>query len=250
MAYLNLDPNYFEHPKTKRLIGLVGKGAETYPLKLWCYCAKFHAEDGELHSYLPEEIESILDWSGEKHKLIDAMTKVGFLTKNNGNYAVNDWEDHEGHISILKERSRLANKVRWGRYRKTRTPTRTPKEPIKESSCSTIPTIPNHTKPTIPDLPYLKDIKFSETLEAFLEMRKKIKKPATNKAIELILKKLHEHDLLTAISMLEQSIINSWQGVFPIKNKSNLTPSQEYSARSMQRLNERLKKEGYKDEEK
>jgi hypothetical protein len=52
-------------------------------------------------------------------------------------------------------------------------------------------------------------------------MRKKIRKPATDKAKDLVLKELHKNDLVTAISMLEQSIMNSWQGVFPLKQQKN-----------------------------
>jgi hypothetical protein len=48
-------------------------------------------------------------------------------------------------------------------------------------------------------------------------MRKKIKRPATNKAIELVLKKLHSYTIDIAIQMLEQSIVGSWQGVFELK---------------------------------
>ncbi len=58
----------------------------------------------------------------------------------------------------------------------------------------------------------------------FLEMRKKIKKPTTSKAVKLILNKLQEiapDDNDTKIKILEQSIINSWQGVFPLKDQAN-----------------------------
>ncbi|MDY0232185.1 MAG: hypothetical protein RBR88_06850, partial [Candidatus Saccharicenans sp.] len=53
----------------------------------------------------------------------------------------------------------------------------------------------------------------------YLEMRKKIRRPATNRAQELVIKKL---DQLRAEGqdpnrVLEQSIENSWQGVFPVK---------------------------------
>ena len=143
MAYLNLDPNYFDHPKTKRLIGMLGKGAEIYPLKLWCYCAKYHPDQGLLQGYLPEEIEGIVGWSGEKTILVSAMKKVGFLKKKGKSYEVNDWLDHEGHISNFSKRSKLANKIRWDKYKKLRTPTRTPKKEIKESP------LPNHTLPNL-----------------------------------------------------------------------------------------------------
>ena len=53
----------------------------------------------------------------------------------------------------------------------------------------------------------------------YLEMRKKIRKPATLKAQELIIKKLERLKLSgqDPNRVLEQSIENSWQGVFPMK---------------------------------
>lgn len=62
---------------------------------------------------------------------------------------------------------------------------------------------------------YLKDKSFEEMFESYISGRKN---KATPHAKELILKDLHKHDLKTAISMLEQSIKNGWQGVFELKN--------------------------------
>ena len=63
--------------------------------------------------------------------------------------------------------------------------------------------------------------RFKQTFSDFLDMRKSIKKPATNKAMEMIIKKLEKVDNEElAIQMLERSIINSWQDVFEIKERS------------------------------
>ena len=54
----------------------------------------------------------------------------------------------------------------------------------------------------------------------FAEMRKKIKKPLTEKARELTLselEKLAPGDEATKVAILEQSIQRCWQGVFPLK---------------------------------
>lgn len=60
----------------------------------------------------------------------------------------------------------------------------------------------------------------------YMEMRRQIKKPMTNRAIELAMKKLKELSTLpfsesvdndTAIKILEQSTMNCWQGLFPLK---------------------------------
>lgn len=68
----------------------------------------------------------------------------------------------------------------------------------------------------------------------YLEMRKQIKKPMTDKAVELAIKKLEELSALPfsdgmdndlAIQILNQSVMNSWQGLFPLKEqKTNNTP--------------------------
>ncbi len=70
-----------------------------------------------------------------------------------------------------------------------------------------------------PIFKYLDDVSFVACFNDYLEMRKKIRKPATDRAKELALKSLHEHPLETAIKMLNNSVMNSWQGIFPLKQE-------------------------------
>lgn len=68
---------------------------------------------------------------------------------------------------------------------------------------------------------YTSNPELVSTLKSFEEFRKKIKKPLTDKAKDLLLQNL---DKLAStdqdkISVLEQSIFNGWQGVFALKNK-------------------------------
>lgn len=60
---------------------------------------------------------------------------------------------------------------------------------------------------------------FQETFDAYIQMRKKIKKPITNHGKDLIIKNLEKLSVneKTQIAILEQSIANSWAGVFPLK---------------------------------
>ena len=66
---------------------------------------------------------------------------------------------------------------------------------------------------------FLKDNSFSTTYQHYLQMRKSIRKPATARAEELVLKKLHKYDIQTAIAILEQSIVSSWQDVYPLRKE-------------------------------
>jgi len=68
------------------------------------------------------------------------------------------------------------------------------------------------------DFPFLKDVGFTKAFNDYLDMRKN---KATQNAIELRLKDLHKYDIKTAIAMIENSIMNGYQGIFPLNNKPN-----------------------------
>lgn len=61
-----------------------------------------------------------------------------------------------------------------------------------------------------------------KAFDAYLEMRKKIKKPATDRAIELVKKKVNRlapGNVQLAIDILNQSILNGWQDVYELKTE-------------------------------
>ena len=61
-----------------------------------------------------------------------------------------------------------------------------------------------------------------EALKDFEEMRKKIKKPLTDRAKKGIIKKLYDlsgGNASIAIEVLDNSIMNSWQGIFGLKQE-------------------------------
>ena len=63
-------------------------------------------------------------------------------------------------------------------------------------------------------------LELHEPLKDYMECRKKLRKPMTDRAIELMLKKLSDlsaGDTYKAIKILEQSIENGWVGIFPLK---------------------------------
>lgn len=66
---------------------------------------------------------------------------------------------------------------------------------------------------------YKGSVELVAALNDFEEMRKKIKKPLTDRAKQQIVKKLNEisNDEETQIKVLEQSITNCWLSVYPLK---------------------------------
>lgn len=68
-------------------------------------------------------------------------------------------------------------------------------------------------------------------LYEFIKMRKLIKKPMTDNALKLLLQKLTKlsGDTGTQIEILEQSILNNWQGIFPLKADADNFSSQNWA---------------------
>lgn len=70
----------------------------------------------------------------------------------------------------------------------------------------------------------LNDEDLKNVILEFIKMRKMIKKPLTNYALEQVIKnmfQLGKGNKQEMIAIVNQSIENSWQGLFPIKNNFN-----------------------------
>ena len=89
---------------------------------------------------------------------------------------------------------------------------------------------------------YTENEELQNALKAFIQMRAFIKKPMTEYALKLMLKKLDElgNDDTTKIAILNQSITHNWQGIFPLKD--------EYTKYEKQ-LEKKYDQNGYESEE-
>lgn len=74
----------------------------------------------------------------------------------------------------------------------------------------------------------------AQVVDAFVEMRKKIKKPMTDRAIAMMLNKLHKMAQTDSVKLtiLERSIINSWQDIYDLPEVKNGQPQQRTSGNS------------------
>lgn len=117
MAFLNLDMDFLTHPKTMRLVGLLGKGSEILLIRLWIYCGKFHCENGRLDGYTAQEIESHVGWWGRQGMAVEALIKLNFIEQTEEGFAVHDWKEHQGHIHALKVKGRAMANSRWSKLK-------------------------------------------------------------------------------------------------------------------------------------
>lgn len=72
----------------------------------------------------------------------------------------------------------------------------------------------------------------------FIKMRKLIKKPMTDRALSLMLNKLHKlaNNKDVAIKILEQSILNNWQDIYELKQDKTTKPREnKYTENNLKR---------------
>lgn len=152
MPYINLDLDYENHPRTMRLVGLLGRGAEMLPIRLWLYCGKYLSDSGEFTGFSAQEIESIARWWGKSGEMIAALEKcvdekgVPFIIKTDNGWKIPNWLDINGHLQVFKERAKIASKKRWDKYRMENASSIASSNPVSNAQamlkqCS----IPNHT---------------------------------------------------------------------------------------------------------
>jgi len=67
---------------------------------------------------------------------------------------------------------------------------------------------------------YFESLKVNSIFNEFLELRKKLKAVNSERAINTLVNKLNNYDEETQYKMIENSIVNSWKGIFEIKEKT------------------------------
>lgn len=93
---------------------------------------------------------------------------------------------------------------------------------------------------------YTENEELQNALKAFVQMRSFIKKPMTEYALKLMIKKLDElgNNDTTKIAILNQSITHNWQGIFPLKDeytKHEKQPEKKYDQNGYESEEELMK---------
>lgn len=68
---------------------------------------------------------------------------------------------------------------------------------------------------------FYENTKLNEVFLEYLDTRKKLKVPNSERAVALLQNKLNEYSDDIKIKMLEEAIVNGWKSVYPLKNETN-----------------------------
>jgi len=143
------------------------------------------------------EIDHCIRWLKSATMIATAKATGGFIVTVN---KYNGYQSLENYKSDTKSDSKSETKAKQ-----------------KRNKSDTINKNDNNDKNVIKKE---KGIIFLKAWKDFKIMRTKIRKPLTERAEELIITRLDKlaSNELTQVAILNQSIMNSWQGVFPLKS--------------------------------
>jgi uncharacterized protein YdaU (DUF1376 family) len=179
---------------------------------------------------------SVRKWRSLRKKLVE----IGKIQAENG---IISQKRADKELEILSKYQETQSENRRG-YRKNKdleeprsNHTESEPEPEKEERAKAL----SKKKPPEPSpFEILTDVVSPEVASDFLAHRKAMRKPVTARAAKLITKKIRDHP--DADAVLNESIANGWQGVFPERYRPQLRPinggqNAERPSKSQLRLN-------------
>lgn len=171
--------------------------------------------------YTPKMLADELDFEENTVKLaLQALEQLNMIVTDQGFFSIAGWDEYQNIEGM--EKIREQNRIRKQRQRekeklllgdgnvKSRDSHATDKEEDKEKK----------EKKKKETKVFSDDAELNQAILAFMEFRKSIKKPMTDHAVALLINKLNGMTsyIPEQIEIINQSIVNGWQGVFPLKN--------------------------------
>ena len=109
---IRLSVAFNNHRKRKRLVRILGFGAEVYLIDLWLKVA-VDRPSGHLIGWDEEDIADACGWMKEPRELVDALIESLWLEKDkDGEYAIHDWCEHQPWACSVEDR---ADKARFSK---------------------------------------------------------------------------------------------------------------------------------------
>lgn len=174
--------------------------------------------------YTPKMLADELDFEESTVQLaIEALDRLDMIHTNSAGFlAISGWEEHQNIEGM--EKIREQNRLRKQRQRQKLLLERDC--PVTVTECHATDKEEDKNKKENKkkeNIPYSDDENLNLAILSFIDFRKGIKKPMTDHAVDLLIKKLNgmTADVSEQIEILNQSIINGWQGIFPLKGSDS-----------------------------
>ena len=184
--------------------------------------------------YTPKMLADELDFEENTVKLaLQALEQLNMIVTDNGFFSIAGWEEYQNieGMEKIREQNRIRQK-KWYEKQKALPNVRNNVSVTETNATDKEEDIEKEKKEKKKKEPkvFSDDSDLNRAILAFMEFRKSIKKPMTDQAVDLLIKKLNDMTsyIPEQIEIINQSIVNGWQGVFPLKNDQAQTVRQGY----------------------
>lgn len=221
--------------------------------------------------YTPEILAAEFDFEiSTIHLALGALSKLNMILQSEETLFITGWEEHQNVEGLEKIREQTRRRVAKCREKQKFLPSNATcnvtvtesnatdkereEEREREEDKNNIKKEKKKTEFDVIIQNYTDNEEFQRVIYEFVKMRKAIKAPMTSNALKLMLKKLDklETDVYLKVDILEQSIMNSWKGIFPLKKEdAGYKKSNGYYSQlsAMDNLKELYKEAELKDEQ-
>ena len=178
--------------------------------------------------YTPKMLADELDFEENTVRLaLDALEQLNMIVTDRGFFSIAGWEEYQNttklteireYNRLAKQKSRAKQKLLQDVNDKSMTC-----QPCHDTDID-IEEDKDKKKKKNKKEPYSDDPELNQAILAFMEYRKSVKKPMTDHAVKLLLTKLNgmTQYIPEQIEILNQSIVNGWQGIFPLKDNQEV----------------------------
>lgn len=240
--YFPLDVNFFSDPKIKILKARYGVDGVTVFVYLLCeiYRAGYYIRLDEDRVFLisddlgmsPEKVKQVLNFLLERSLFYNTLfqsdkvlTSAGIQrrfqlavkerAKKNPIEVKGFWLLEEAETEPFIKVNSILNKSQKNEDNSGKNEDNSREKSLKESKGKKSKGNKNNT------IPLVMDDALNRALQDFMEYRKKIRKPMTERSVELLIENLGKlsGDVQEQVDILNQSIMNGWLGVFPLKKQ-------------------------------
>jgi predicted phage replisome organizer len=189
--------------------------------------------------YTPKMLADELDFEENTVKLaLQALEQLNMIVTEQGFFSIAGWEEYQNtdrlaeireYNRIAKQKSREKQKLLQDVNDKSMTSQACHDTDIEEDKEKD-----KKEKKKKETKVFSDDAELNQAILEFMEFRKSIKKPMTDRAVALLITKLNGMTsyIPEQIEIINQSIMNGWQGVFPLKNEQAQPIRQTYHKQS------------------
>ena len=182
--------------------------------------------------YTPKMLADELDFEENTVQLaLNALEQLNMIVTGNGFYTIAGWNEYQNIEGM--EKIREQNRIRKQRQREKEKLLLGDGNVMSRDSHATDKDIDKdkEKKKKKEIKVFSDDAELNQAILAFMEFRKSIKKPMTDRAVELLINKLNGMTsyIPEQIEIINQSIVNGWQGVFPLKHEQAQPVRQAYN---------------------